>query len=42
MFIHTNNLLTITSYKGLDPETQQLFGTMPPARTVVAGLTFNF
>jgi TonB-linked SusC/RagA family outer membrane protein len=41
IFVHANNLFTITDYKGLDPETQN-FGGMPPNRTVVGGISFDF
>lgn len=41
LFIHTNDVFIITKYKGLDPETQN-FGGMPPARTLVGGIDFNF
>jgi TonB-linked SusC/RagA family outer membrane protein len=41
LFFHTNNLLLITKYKGIDPETQN-FGGLPPAKTLVGGLSFNF
>ncbi|HEX9511264.1 MAG TPA: SusC/RagA family TonB-linked outer membrane protein [Puia sp.] len=41
LFLNTNNIFTITKYKGLDPETQN-FGDMPPARTIVAGFNCNF
>jgi len=41
LFIHTNNLFVITKYKGLDPETQS-FGSMPPQKVIVAGLSFDF
>lgn len=41
VFVHTNNIFTITKYKGLDPETQN-FNGMPPAKIIVGGLTFNF
>lgn len=41
IFLNANNIFTITKYKGIDPETQN-FGSMPPAKTVVAGLSFNF
>ena len=41
IFFHTNNLLIITKYKGLDPETQN-FGGLPPLRIVVGGINFNF
>lgn len=40
IFLHTNNLFTITKYKGIDPETQS-FGSLPPARTIVGGLSFS-
>jgi TonB-linked SusC/RagA family outer membrane protein len=41
LFVHADNLFLITNYKGLDPETQN-FGGLPPVRTIVAGLSFNF
>jgi TonB-linked SusC/RagA family outer membrane protein len=41
LFLHTNNLFIITKYKGLDPDTQN-FGQMPPAKTIVGGISFNF
>jgi len=41
IFIHMNNLFVITKYKGLDPETQN-FGGMPPSKTIIGGLSFNF
>jgi TonB-linked SusC/RagA family outer membrane protein len=41
LFFHTNNLFVITKYKGLDPETQN-FGSLPPAKILVAGVSFNF
>lgn len=36
VFVLCQNLLTITSYKGSDPETQNYF-TLPPLRTYTAG-----
>lgn len=41
IFLHTNNIFTITKYKGLDPETLN-WGGMPPVKTLVVGLNFNF
>lgn len=41
VYMRTNNLFTITSYKGGDPETQN-FGGIPPFRTIVGGISFNF
>jgi TonB-linked SusC/RagA family outer membrane protein len=41
LFIHANNIFVITSYKGIDPETQN-FGGLPPTRTVVGGISVNF
>jgi len=41
VFIHANNIFVITSYKGIDPETQN-FGGLPPTRTIVGGLSVNF
>ncbi|MCF6401333.1 SusC/RagA family TonB-linked outer membrane protein [Chitinophaga filiformis] len=37
IFINAQNVLTLTSYKGLDPETQSR-SQLPPLRMVVAGL----
>jgi len=37
LYIHGQNLLTITRYKGLDPETQSS-GSLPPLRIVTFGL----
>ena len=41
LFIHANNILTITSYKGIDPDIQN-FGGLPPTRTIVGGVSINF
>jgi TonB-linked SusC/RagA family outer membrane protein len=41
IFFNTNNLLLITKYKGIDPETQN-FGSLPPTKTIVGGISFNF
>lgn len=41
VFINAQNLLTITGYKGNDPETQSFYG-MPPLRTIVFGAQLNF
>ncbi|GAA3945827.1 TonB-dependent receptor [Chitinophaga oryziterrae] len=41
LFLHANNIFVITRYKGIDPETQN-FGGLPPARTIVGGIKFNF
>ncbi|MVT09661.1 SusC/RagA family TonB-linked outer membrane protein [Chitinophaga tropicalis] len=37
LFIHMQNLFTITNYKGYDPETQTL-DRIPPLRTITAGI----
>jgi len=37
VFLQGQNLLTITKYEGLDPETQSA-STLPPLRTITAGL----
>lgn len=37
IYVHIQNLLTITSYKGADPEVRDLF-SLPPLRTFTAGL----
>jgi TonB-linked SusC/RagA family outer membrane protein len=41
IFLHANNLLTITNYKGIDPDIQS-FGGLPPTRTLVGGVSVNF
>ncbi len=41
VFFNTNNLFVITSYDGVDPETQN-FGSLPPFKTLVWGLSFSF
>ncbi|WP_127125871.1 TonB-dependent receptor [Pseudoflavitalea rhizosphaerae] len=40
VYVLGQNLVTITSYDGFDPETQGL--VMPPMKTITAGLQFNF
>jgi len=40
IYMQCQNLLTITSYKGLDPETQGL--SLPPLRTITAGIQLTF
>jgi len=40
VYVESQNLLTITSYKGPDPETQDFY-VLPPLRTVVAGIQLN-
>ena len=39
--VNAQNILTITRYEGLDPETQN-FGGMPPVKTFVLNLTATF
>lgn len=41
IYIHAQNLFTITHYKGNDPETQNFYG-IPPLRTITAGARFTF
>ncbi len=41
LYVNAQNLFTITSYKGNDPENQSFY-SLPPLRTIVAGLQFNF
>ncbi|HVU94330.1 MAG TPA: SusC/RagA family TonB-linked outer membrane protein [Puia sp.] len=41
LYIRAENILVISRYKGIDPETQS-FGGMPPARIFTGGLSFNF
>ena len=40
-YINARNLLTVTHYKGNDPETQNFYG-VPPLRTLAVGCEFNF
>jgi TonB-linked SusC/RagA family outer membrane protein len=37
IYVHIQNLLTITNYEGADPEVKDLF-TLPPLRTFTAGI----
>lgn len=39
--LNAQNLFTITGYKGLDPDVTQ-FGSMPPLRTITAGISCSF
>lgn len=41
IYMLAQNLLTITGYKGSDPETQNLF-TLPPLKTITAGIQLIF
>ncbi|WP_183562553.1 SusC/RagA family TonB-linked outer membrane protein [Mucilaginibacter sp. SP1R1] len=41
VYINAQNVLTITKYKGLDPETQNFY-VLPPLRTIAAGLQLSF
>lgn len=41
VFLQGQNLLTITNYLGLDPETQSSF-RLPPLRTITTGLQLTF
>lgn len=40
--INAQNLFTITSYRGIDPDIQSLAGGSPVARTIAANLNFTF
>jgi hypothetical protein len=40
IFVQAQNLITITNYKGFDPETQGV--VLPPLKTLTAGLQFSF
>lgn len=40
--VNTQNLFTITSYKGIDPEVQNLSGASPIPRIITTKLSFNF
>ncbi len=37
IYLHAQNLFTITGYKGADPETQSLY-ILPPLKTITAGI----
>lgn len=41
VYVNAENLFTITNYLGNDPETQNYY-SIPPLRTVSAGVNFNF
>ena len=41
LYIHAQNLFTISQYKGTDPETQNLIA-LPPMKTVAAGIQLIF
>jgi hypothetical protein len=41
MYVHAQNLLTITNYKGMDPENQNEI-TLPPLRMITVGLQASF
>ena len=41
IYIEGQNLLTITNYKGADPESQNFY-ILPPLKTLVAGFQLNF
>ncbi len=40
--VNSNNLFTITSYKGLDPEVANAFNGTPIPRTITANIQFTF
>jgi TonB-linked SusC/RagA family outer membrane protein len=41
VYVNAQNLLTITNYMGLDPETQNMY-VLPPLKTIVAGIQLTF
>jgi TonB-linked SusC/RagA family outer membrane protein len=41
VYIQAQNLFTITRYKGIDPETQNMLA-LPPLRTIAAGIELSF
>jgi hypothetical protein len=41
LFFNTNNIFTITKFKGVDPETQN-FGGLPTIKAFNGGISFNF
>jgi TonB-linked SusC/RagA family outer membrane protein len=43
IYVHGQNLFTITHYKGLDPENQSILSpTLPPLRVIMVGVQVNF
>lgn len=40
--LHMANVLTLSGYRGPDPETQTLQGFMPPLRTFIVGVALTF
>jgi hypothetical protein len=40
LYIHVQNLLVISKFKGVDPETQS-FGTLPPLRVITGGIQLS-
>ncbi|WP_165806421.1 SusC/RagA family TonB-linked outer membrane protein [Chitinophaga parva] len=41
IFLRMANMLTLSEYKGPDPETQSVLGFMPPLRTIIVGVALN-
>jgi TonB-linked SusC/RagA family outer membrane protein len=41
LYVHGENLLTFTKYKGLDPETMSIY-TLPPLRMITTGIKIGF
>jgi hypothetical protein len=41
LYLHAQNLFTLTSFKGGDPETRDLF-RLPPLKTITAGIQLTF
>jgi TonB-linked SusC/RagA family outer membrane protein len=41
LYLEAQNVFTITHFKGSDPETQNFY-VLPPLRTIVGGIQFNF
>lgn len=41
VYVQGQNLYTFTHYEGLDPETQNTANSLPPLRTVTAGMQFT-
>lgn len=41
IYVNAQNLLTITNYVGLDPETQNMY-VLPPMKKIVAGIQLTF
>lgn len=41
LYVHAQNILLITKYKGLDPETADGINSLPPLRVITGGINFS-